>query len=658
MPVAGPAQDELPDESGRDRRDASGGRDRRPAIAIVGAGPAASSLLERIVASAPEILGDRPARVHLIDPHRAGLGRVWRSDNHAGLWMNSLAEDVTMFTDDTVHCEGPIRPGPTLYEWATSIDDQSLAAVASEELIDEIRHLEGTSFPTRRVQSAYLDWFWARTIAAAPANLEIVIHRARAIDVIAGDDGRQTVVLDDGSLPLLVDEIVLAVGHLDVQPDARALELSAFAQTHGLVHLPAGHTAELDLSSIRAGQHVIALGFGQAFTDLIVLLTQARGGRFVHDGCGAIRYVPSGAEPIIHVGSRRGVPYRSKMDYRLQAAPARLPEFLDEEAISSLLDNDSLIEFRRDVLPLVRREVGWAYYHELFHAHPEHVLVSWDTFVARYSAAQTDDELARVIADSVADEQDIFDLERINAPLRNLQFATADELHDHVRAHVEADVARRTNPRFSADLGAFNALLQAFVTVARIAASGRMTTRSRIEDVGQWWFSFFMYYASGPPPARLRQLLALERAGLVRFIGADTTVRADEQRGVFVATSSSHPDEIEATGLVDAVIAGASVTRTADALVATLRDRGELLEEVVFDGDWSLNSGKVAVTGSTMNVVRADGTAHDRLHAIGSFTSRPVAGAFSRPRTNAPTFRQNDLIARTVLRTLQSSPPA
>ncbi len=52
-----------------------------------------------------------------------------------------------------------------------------------------------------------------------------------------------------------------------------------------------------------------------------------------------------------------------------------------------------------------------------------------------------------------------------------------------------------------------------------------------------------MYYASGPPPERLRQLLALADAGLVRFVGADMRVTADEETGTFVATSSSHPDQ-------------------------------------------------------------------------------------------------------------------
>ena len=38
-----------------------------------------------------------------------------------------MAEDVTMFTDESVHIAGPIRPGPSLHEWANGIDDATLA---------------------------------------------------------------------------------------------------------------------------------------------------------------------------------------------------------------------------------------------------------------------------------------------------------------------------------------------------------------------------------------------------------------------------------------------------------------------------------------------------------------------------------------------------
>ena len=629
----------------------------RTEVAIIGAGPAASSLLERLSANAVELLGGRRIRVHLIDPHRAGTGRVWRADNHAGLWMNSLAEDVTMFTDDTVVCAGPIWPGPSLFEWSRSVADSELADLAEPPLIEEIRGLTGTTFPTRRVQSVYLEWFHRQVVAALPPEVELVVHTAKAIDLADEAGGRQRVVLagSDANGPaggetLVVDVVVLALGHLDAEPHAASAALDQFAAAHGLVHIGAGHTAELDLDALAAGADVIALGFGQAFTDLLVLVTEGRGGRYLTDHEGEVRYEPSGTEPIIHVGSRRGVPYRSKMDYRLLAPPAPAPKFFDETTIAELLTRDEPLEFRRDLLPIVLREVGWAYYHELFNAHPERATTSWEQFASAYVQATTIAELDALVAACVPDPADVFDLERINAPLAGLQFPSAAALHDHVRDHVRDDVARRTNPEFSADLGAFNALLQCFVSLGRIAASGRMSKRSRIEDVGEWWFSFFMYYASGPPPARLRQLLALEHAGLVRFVGANTTVRADHDRGTFVATSSSHPEEISAGALIDAVVAPASVSRTADALLRRLRDRGELLEEVAADDTgWSANTGKVVVAGPALDVVDSDGTPHPHRHAIGSFTSRPAAGAFSRPRTNAPTFRQNDVVARTVL---------
>ena len=134
---------------------------------------------------------------------------------------------------------------------------------------------------------------------------------------------------------------------------------------------------------LEPGADVIVLGFGQAFTDLVILLTEGRGGRFVDGVDGALRYEASGREPIVHVGSRRGVPYRSKLDYRLQAAPAPLPRFLDELAIERLLARDGPLEFRRDVLPIVLKEVGWTYYHELFNAHPDRTTMSWDDFADR-----------------------------------------------------------------------------------------------------------------------------------------------------------------------------------------------------------------------------------------------------------------------------------
>jgi hypothetical protein len=622
-------------------------------LVLVGAGPTASSLLERLVANAPELLAGRQLVIHLVDPHLAGTGRVWRPDLDRLLWMNSMAEDVTMFTDDSVTCTGPLWPGPTLHEWAHAIDDATLARLTDDDaLTAEIRHLEGTTFPTRRVQSAYLRWFHERVIDSLPDGVEVVTHRHLALDVVDLADGRQHVVLD-GADPIDADLVVLALGHLDAAPTRTSAAHAAFAASHGLAYLPAGHTADQDLSVLDPGADVVVLGFGQAFTDLMILVTEGRGGRFVDHADGWLTYEPSGLEPVLHVGSRRGVPYRSKLEQRLRAPLVPLPHFLDDPSIETLLARSGPLEFRRDVLPVLTKEIAWAYYHELFVGHPERVLVDWATFAERFSPLDWGADIEALVAATVPDPADHFEIASLDRPLTGRRWGSLDELQDHLRQHVTADVERRTDPRFSADLAAFHAMLGAFVPLGRIGASGRLTTRSRVAELGGWWFGFFMYWASGPPPRRLRQLRALADAGLVRFIGADTTVEADQARGRFVACSSSHPDEVVGTALVDARIAPATVSRSDDALLRALHARGEVREEVVSDGDeWTVNTGKVEVTGSDLRVVLADGSGHPRRHALGTFTNRPAAGTFARPRTNAATFRQNDVVARSILQRL------
>lgn len=623
-------------------------------LALVGVGPTASSLLERVSASAGELLGDRPLRIHLVDPHRAGSGRVWRPDQSPLLWMNSMAEDVTMFTDASVTCVGPVRPGPSLVEWARQQDDAELGRLASPALADEIRCLAGDAFPTRLVQTAYLDWFHREVLAALPPNVEVVVHEQRALDVCDAPDGRQLLTLEGQDEPLGTDVVILALGHLDAELDADSQALADFAAAHGLAYVPPGHTAEQDLSVLAPRADVVALGFGQAFTDLVVLLTEGRGGRFVDDGRGGCRYEPSGLEPVLHVGSRRGVPYRSKLGYRLQGPPTPLPQFLDGDGIAALMQRDGPVEFRRDVLPLLAKDIGWGYYHELFSAHRERVTVDWATFAARYRAAEWGAPIDALVVEAVPDPEDRFAIDQLDRPLAGLRFDSVDALHRHVEQHIEADVHRRTDPAYSADMGAFLALLVSIGSVGRIVGSGRLTERSRVLDVNGWWISFFMYYASGPPPARLRQLLALARAGLVRFLGADTTVEADEVSGRFVARSSSHDDLVEAVGLVEAQIAKPSVQRTADPLVRRLVERGEIVEEVVGDEatGWRAGTGKVAVAGPDLRPLDAAGRRHPRRHALGIFTSRPAASALARPGTNAPAFRQNDAVARSVLSTL------
>ncbi|MFF9492873.1 FAD/NAD(P)-binding protein [Streptomyces flaveolus] len=576
----------------------------RPALVIVGAGPRGTGLLERIAANAPELYGDSGLDIHLVDPHPPGAGRIWREKQSPLLWMNSHAEDVTMFTDETVEMAGPVRPGPTLHEWAG---------------------LDGRTFAGRRVQGAYLRWAYERAVAGLPPGFVVYHHARRAVRVDGPREGRQRVWLQGRTLPLLADLVVLTLGHLDAEPDDEQRDLAVYARTHGLVHLPPDFTADSDLSALRPGEPVLVRGFGLAFVDLMVLLTEGRGGRYDGD-----TYVPSGQEPVLYVGSRRGVPYHAKIGYDWTGDRPPLPRFFGPAEVDALLTRPEGFDFRRDVWPLVEKELGFAHYHRLFTAHPERVTLAWPAFEARYAAADRAGREALVAA-AVPDPADRLDLTALDRPLDGVRYGTHDELQEGLRRYVEDDLRRRHDPDRSPDLAVFLALLSVYGQLVRLG------------DVGGWWHGFFSYLASGPPAPRLRQLLALSRAGVVRFLGAGMTVTAED--GVFRASGASVPGSVvEARALVEARLPHPTVERARDPLLRALHT----------DGAAATPDGLLAVDRADGRVLERTGRPHPRRFALGPHTDARGSGAFTRPRTGGVAFRQNDATARAVLAFLRT----
>ncbi|MEU9383579.1 FAD/NAD(P)-binding protein [Streptomyces sp. NPDC048279] len=572
----------------------------RPRLVIVGAGPRGAGLLERIAANAPELYAGTGLDIHLVDPHPPGAGRIWRAAQSPLLWMNSHAEDVTMFTDESVRMSGPVREGPTLHEWAG---------------------LDGRTFADRQIQGRYLRHVYDRAVADLPEGVTVHHHPCRALRVSGPREGRQQVWLEGRRSPLPADLVVLALGHLDADLDPEQTALAAYADAHGLVHLPPDFTADSDLSALRPGEPVLVRGFGLAFVDLMVLLTEGRGGRYDKD-----TYLPSGREPVLYVGSRRGVPYHSKIGYDWTGERPPLPRFLGPGEVDELRARPGGFDFRRDVWPLVEKELGFAHYHRLFTVHPERTAIAWRDFEEKYAAAEGDAETRALVSAAVPDPADRLDLAALDRPLDGVRYGSHEEFQEGLRAHVEEDLSRRHDPRYSPDLAVFLALLSVYGQLVRLG------------DIGSWWHGFFSCLASGPPGPRLRQLLALSRAGVVRFVGAGMTVTARD--GVFRASADTVPGfAVEARALVEARLPEPTVERARDAL----------LRELQTDGAAETPEGLLRVDPVDGRILNGGGLPHPRRFALGPFTDGRTPGAFTRPRTGGPAFRQNDATARAAL---------
>ena len=630
-----------------------------PSVVLIGGGPRAAGLLERLAANRPELL-DGALQIHVVEPHTPGAGRIWRYEQHPGLMLNSAAADVTMFTDASVQCEGPAVDGPGLAKWAAGVLDGSIADVPElpAELRRQLTALTGATFPTRQLQSVYLEWFFRRSVAALGPDTTVTVHRDTASAVELVQDGPEQrepkqgpesyrVRLASGAV-LHADVVIASLGHADSLPDAESAAWAGFAVRHGAFHAAPSYTTDVDYSPLAAGQDVIVSGMGLAFVDLLVLLMEGRGGRFEELSGGGLRYLPSGAEPRLWAGSRRGVPYHSKITSALRGGAAGEPAFFTADTVAALLNAPGEVDFRAQLWPLIAKDAGYAYYRELFTGYPERVRIGWREFAERFAAADWySQERRRLVAGSVPDAGLHLDLERLDHPFAGRVFAGHADFQAAVAAYIGRDLELRTGPDHSETLALFTSLLKSYMDLGRLVPSERLNARSQREVQG-WWHGFFSFVDSGPPPRRLREMLAIHRAGLLQFIGPGLEIEAAEYSGRFVARSAQSGITVSATALIEARLPAPSVARSANPLLRQLHASGLGSEQQLLTADGTHATGRLLVSAHN-ELISPVGERRERLFGVGPGTSGWGAGAFARPNTNAAPFRENDALARSIL---------
>jgi hypothetical protein len=246
----------------------------------------------------------------------------------------------------------------------------------------------------------------------------------------------------------------------------------------------------------------------------------------------------------------------------------------------------------------------------------------------------------------VPDAADRLDLEDLDRPLRSAADGEPEVWAQHVRDHIRADLDRRQNPHHSADLGAFHGFLSVLPVLAPLLGSDRLTPESLLDEFWGWWMGLFNFYASGPPPDRLEQLLALERAGVVSFLGPQLTVSGDAELGAFVARTPAREEPLVARQLIEATLPAVALSRVTDPLLRSLFRRGDVTTKVL-SGRTELDTGLLLVD-SQQRVVDAAGGSNERRFSLGMHTTVRAA-AFARPGSNGPVHRLNDLVARALL---------
>lgn len=503
--------------------------------------------------------------MHIVEPASPGGGMYAKSDPDYFV-LNTPCGQHSMYPFPELVEEG--RLGRGFFEWVT---ERGYRWHGYECRVsgDGGKAVEPQDFLPRRLMGEYLEWFYEVLCSEAPPNVEIVHHRASAVDIEPIAGGGERVYLDDGS-NIVVDHVILTTGHM--KESQRTDAVSA------LVTNP--YPVEGYVGSTGPSEKVAIEGMGLVAIDVITALTIGLGGRYTDGEAGTLCYHPSGREPSLYLFSRSGYPYCAKSFGASDPMGEYKPAICTVDAVASLQERDPLgakrqIDARGELLPLVFAEMELHYYTcaaGLKDGAPaarevgERLIGAWSAGTFVHERAQ----LAARYGAFVASEHFFVGQGR--------HYRDTEDYESAVYETVAADA------REALVVGGASPVKTALETLRAL----RDTLRMAIEFKGLSLTSHLDFLANlrggfarlvaGPPVFRSQQLLALVDAGILKLpFGPSPEVLPAPSGGVMVrSTGLERPFELVVDRLIRAHLDLPSVTGSASPLIANLVSRGRV----------------------------------------------------------------------------------
>ncbi|MFB8139406.1 FAD/NAD(P)-binding protein [Streptomyces parvus] len=366
-------------------------------LAIVGGGPYCTYAMERLAASVASHDGPVELDIHVFDrTGHFGAGAVHSDAQAPTSFLNRIAGHVSFGADESVEGAGPLLPAelrPSLYDWCRrKFDDTGDPRFGIDPDSWPKRYLHGLAL--REHFSEYVE------ILRSRPSVTVTLHHGEVTDIEdLTEKGEEdpllvTSVAVDGEQSgaetrTAVDRVLLLTGHSynDPMRSGRTRRwVRSVARVPGSVFLPSAYPLREQLTTENASPgHVVGCA-GTMLTgiDVILHLTEGRGGRFERAAAGELRYVPSGREPRSIVAFSESGLFAFARPHESGSAGAKKKKrkgiFLAVEAIDRLRENFGgapvevglsvarQIDYERHLFPLVVAEMWLLYYETLFGA--------------------------------------------------------------------------------------------------------------------------------------------------------------------------------------------------------------------------------------------------------------------------------------------------
>lgn len=537
-------------------------------IVLVGAGPRNLSLVERLMAHAKSTT--EPVDITLYDPFPIG-GRVWNPDQDPTFLMNTVTQQLTLFTDPSVpnHASTALY-GPNFYEWSVTFGKEYVKMHDFKNeayFLDELTRINPNRFTSRALFGVYGQWFFEHLGAHVPANVTLSYERRSVTDVVKQDN--QYTVTIDGTDTIIADQMVMALGHVDNSlNDEEQAFADAAAGNANMLYVAPTHPSEADLDAVPAREKVVLRGLGLSFFDYIAKLTISRGGRFARDNNGVMYYLPSGKEPHMIAGSRKGLPMHARGVNQKVAAEGYQPLFFTSENLDKLAEKSNGQVTYDEFFTLLRKELEYKHYQNTINDFG----VTWPFNAAEFmDALAASDDLNETARKYGISEEYIMDWDRILNPVDDVPAEV--EYSDFMMNYLTWDINDANQGNNDAPYaGAFDMLRDVRGIIRHYLDAGYLSSDEYAKFLSKF-NPFNSLISVGPPVLRVEQMRALIEAGVLEVAGPGLAVSVRDDH--YVATDN-RGNTWTVNNLVEARLFPVSLAASTNPLVANLRDRGLL----------------------------------------------------------------------------------
>lgn len=287
----------------------------------------------------------------------------------------------------------------------------------------------------------------------------------------------------------------------------------------------------------------------------------------------------------------------------------------------------------------LQREVGFVYYSLLLAQRHPHL----DLAAFQSAYLQQPEAAVRALHLPASERLDWDKLTTV--PAGELQAAIQNYLAADAKG---AERGSKTDPT-AAGLEVLRDLRDA---VRQVVARGLFSDDEYLDFFLRWFNGTNDFLSIGPPALRIKQLLALSRAGVITFLPRQMTITT--QGRYFIAGTKTDPTfKAPGTALIEARVPAANAPTAKDPLLTQLRhDDMATLRELQLAGDRRFQSGAVLVDRDTAQLLDSRHRPQGKLFFWGVPTEGVnwLTTASPRPYVNDVNLRQANRIARQLLK--------